>query len=71
MDNILAGSPLGLDQVGVRLSEERQVEAPAFEHLDELGFAPVGADLGEKHDVPPPIVPDVSHLSDWLTINRA
>ena len=28
-----------------------------------FGVAPAGADLADKHEAPPPIVPDVSHMS--------
>ncbi|KAA1172398.1 hypothetical protein FWJ25_14530 [Marinobacter salinexigens] len=63
VDDILSGSGLGLDPVGVTLAEPEEVEAPMFQHLDEWSLAPSGSDLGVKRDVPPPIVPDVSHLS--------
>ena len=63
VDDILAGSGLGLDPVGVTLAEHQLAEAPMFEHLDEWSLAPPGSDLGVKRDLPPPVVPDVSHLS--------
>ncbi|WP_303290398.1 hypothetical protein [Marinobacter sp. SS5-14b] len=63
VDDILAGSGLGLDPVGVTLAEHQEAEAPMFEHLDEWSLAPPGSDLGVKRDLPPPVVPDVSHLS--------
>jgi len=34
-----------------------------FQHLDDWTLAPAGSDIGVKRDLPPPIVPDVSHLS--------
>jgi hypothetical protein len=63
VDDILAGSGLSLDPVGVTLAEHNEVEAPMFEHLDDWTLAPAGSDLGVKRDLPPPMVPDVSHLS--------
>lgn len=63
VDDLLAGSGLGLDPTGTRLSEERHDPAPMFEHLDEWTLAPPGTDLGVEHETPPPVVPDVSHLS--------
>ncbi|WP_029654412.1 hypothetical protein [Marinobacter daepoensis] len=63
VDDILAGSGLSLDPVGVTLVEHEDVEAPMFEHLDDWTLAPAGSDLGVERDVPPPIVPDTSHLS--------
>ncbi|MBZ2170323.1 hypothetical protein [Marinobacter sp. F4216] len=63
VDDILSGSGLGLDPAGVRLVETQDVEAPEFEHLDEWSLAPTGSDIGIKEDLPPPMVPDVSHLS--------
>ncbi|GGY84078.1 hypothetical protein [Marinobacter zhanjiangensis] len=63
VDDLLAGSSLGLEPTGVRLSEERHDPAPMFQHLDEWTLAPAGTDLGVKRDTPPPVVPDVSHLS--------
>lgn len=63
VDEILAGSSLKLDPPGVTLIEPREVEPPMFEHLDEWTLAPPGADLGVGCQQPPPIVPDVSHLS--------
>ena len=62
-DEVLAGSSLGLDPVGTRLAEERDVPHPVFKHLDEWTIAPAGTDLGVEREVPPPVVPDVSHLS--------
>lgn len=63
VDTILAGSGLSLDPVGVTLAEHQEVEAPMFQHLDEWTLAPAGTDLGVERDLPPPVVPDVSHLS--------
>ena len=63
VDSILAGSGLTLDPVGVTLEEHREAQAPMFQHLDEWTLAPPGSELGVKRDVPPPMVPDVSHLS--------
>ncbi len=63
VDTILAGSGLSLDPVGVNLAEHQEVEAPMFQHLDEWTLAPAGTDLGVERDLPPPVVPDVSHLS--------
>ncbi|HET8848670.1 MAG TPA: hypothetical protein VFM78_02195 [Marinobacter sp.] len=63
VDDILAGSGLSLDPVGVTLAEHHEVEAPMFDHLDDWTLAPAGSDLGVKRDLPPPLVPDVSHLS--------
>lgn len=63
VDEILAGSGLSLDPVGVTLVEHQEVEAPMFEHLDEWSLAPPGSDLGVERETPPPIVPDTSHIS--------
>ncbi|MDO6443534.1 hypothetical protein [Marinobacter sp. 2_MG-2023] len=63
VDDILAGSALGLDPVGVTLMESEETEAPMFQHLDDWTLAPAGSDIGVKRELPPPIVPDVSHLS--------
>lgn len=63
VDDILAGSGLSLDPVGVTLAEHQEAEAPMFKHLDDWSLAPPGSDLGVKRDLPPPVVPDVSHLS--------
>ncbi|MEQ9545771.1 MAG: hypothetical protein RIK85_07175 [Marinobacter sp.] len=63
VDSILAGSGLSLEPVGVPLAEHQEVEAPMFQHLDEWTLAPAGTDLGVERDLPPPMVPDVSHLS--------
>ena len=63
VDDILAGSGLSLDPVGVTLVEHQEAEAPMFEHLDDWTLAPAGSDLGGKRDFPPPVVPDTSHLS--------
>ncbi|MGM0569780.1 hypothetical protein [Marinobacter sp.] len=62
-DEVLAGSSLGLDPVGTRLADEKEEPQPMFEHLDEWTVAPAGTDLGVERDLPPPVVPDVSHLS--------
>ena len=63
VDAILSGSGLSLDPVGVTLTEKTEVEPPMFQHLDEWSLAPAGSDLGIERDLPPPVVPDVSHLS--------
>lgn len=63
VDDILAGSGLTLDPPGVTLAEHQEAEAPMFEHLDDWTLAPPGADIGVERDLPPPLVPDVSHLS--------
>lgn len=63
VDDLLAGSNLGLDPVGTRLSDEHHDPAPMFEHLDEWTIAPAGEDLGVRTEGPPPMVPDISHLS--------
>ncbi|AOY89021.1 hypothetical protein BKP64_13080 [Marinobacter salinus] len=63
VDDILSGSDLTLDPVGVTLAEHSEVEAPMFQHLDDWTLAPAGSDLGVERDLPPPLVPDVSHLS--------
>jgi len=63
VDEILAGSALGLDPVGVALALPEAAEPPMFQHLDDWTLAPAGSDIGVKRDLPPPIVPDVSHLS--------
>lgn len=63
VDSILSGSGLTLDPVGVTLAEAEEVEAPMFEHLDEWTVAPAGSDIGVERDLPPPLVPDTSHLS--------
>jgi len=63
VDDILAGSGLNLDPVGVTLAEHQEAEAPMFEHLDDWTLAPAGSDLGVERELPPPMVPDVSHLS--------
>ena len=63
VDTILSGSGLSLDPVGVTLTEKTEVEPPMFQHLDEWSLAPAGSDLGVERDLPPPVVPDVSHLS--------
>jgi len=63
VDDILAGSGLSLDPVGVTLVEPEEVEPPMFQHLEDWSVAPPGTDLGVKRDLPPVPVPDVSHLS--------
>ncbi|MCM0614291.1 hypothetical protein KFJ24_17515 [Marinobacter sediminum] len=63
VDDILSGSSLSLDPVGVTLVEHTDVDAPMFQHLDDWTLAPAGSDLGVERDLPPPMVPDVSHLS--------
>ncbi|MBW0148600.1 hypothetical protein [Marinobacter arenosus] len=63
VDDILSGSGLGLDPVGVTLMEHTEVEPPMFQHLDDWTLAPAGTDLGVDRELPSPVVPDVSHLS--------
>ncbi|NMT63259.1 hypothetical protein [Marinobacter orientalis] len=63
VDTILSGSGLSLDPVGVTLEEHREARAPMFQHLEDWTLAPPGTELGVKRDIPPPVVPDVSHLS--------
>lgn len=63
VDRILSGSGLSLDPVGVTLEEHREAPAPMFQHLDDWTLAPPGSELGVKRDLPPPVVPDVSHLT--------
>ncbi|MBD3641884.1 MAG: hypothetical protein HUJ18_12900 [Marinobacter sp.] len=63
VDDILAGSGLNLDPVGVTLAEHQEAAPPMFEHLEDWTLAPAGSDLGVERELPPPMVPDVSHLS--------
>ncbi|MBW4935485.1 hypothetical protein [Marinobacter sp. F4206] len=63
VDTILSGSGLGLDPVGVTLMAHTEVKPPMFQHLDDWTLAPAGTDLGVDRELPPPVVPDVSHLS--------
>ncbi|WP_336367419.1 hypothetical protein [Marinobacter sp. C2H3] len=63
VDDILAGSGLTLDPVGVTLAPATVSEPPMFEHLDDWSLAPVGADLGHDREAPPVATPDISHLS--------
>jgi hypothetical protein len=63
VDSILSSSGLTLDPVGVTMEEHKEVKAPMFEHLDEWTLAPPGTELVENRHTPPPVVPDVSHLS--------
>jgi len=63
VDSILSGSSLTLDPVGITLEEHKEAEVPMFEHLDEWTLAPPGTVLLEARESPPPVVPDVSHLS--------
>lgn len=63
VDTILSGSGLTLDPVGVTLEQHREAPAPMFQHLEDWTLAPPGTELGVKRDLPPPVVPDVSHLS--------
>ncbi len=63
VDDILAGSGLSLDPVGVTLMAHKEVEPPMFQHLDDWTLAPPGSELGVKRDLPSPVVPDVLHLS--------
>jgi hypothetical protein len=63
VDSILAGSSLTLDPVGITIAEHKEVKAPMFEHLDEWTLAPPGVRLVESRNSPPPVMPDVSHLS--------
>ena len=59
---ILAGKSFDLAPVGERLSESHQVEAPLFDHLDEISLAPVGSDLSDHAEPPAVPEPDNSHL---------
>ncbi|WP_372971299.1 hypothetical protein [Marinobacter sp.] len=63
VDTILSGSALTLDPVGVTLEQHREAPAPMFQHLEDWTLAPPGTELGVKRDLPPTVVPDVSHLS--------
>lgn len=63
VNDILAGSTLGLDPVGVTLAEPEEVKPPMFHQLEDWTLAPAGSDIGIERDLPPPVVPDVSHLS--------
>jgi hypothetical protein len=63
VDEILSGTNFSLDPVGVTLAEPTAVDAPMFQHIEGWTLAPAGSDLGVKKDLPPPVVPDVSHLS--------
>ncbi|MCK2150435.1 hypothetical protein MYE70_15345 [Marinobacter alexandrii] len=63
VDDILSGSGLSLDPVGVTLVEHTEVEPPMFQHLEDWTLAPAGTELGVERELPPPVVPDVSHLS--------
>lgn len=62
-DAVLAGSALTLDPPGVTLAESVPVKAPGFDRIDAWSVAPAGSDIGSKNEMPPPIVPDTSHLS--------
>jgi len=61
-DEILAHTDISLDPLGVRLSDEIELEAPELPGLDSMSLAPLGSDLGDKRDAPPVMVPDISHL---------
>ena len=63
VDDILAGSGLSLDPPGVTLVNPERPVAPLFRNLDSWTIAPAGSELGEKRETPPPITPDISHLS--------
>jgi hypothetical protein len=63
VDGILAGSELTLDPPGMTLAEHREAETPMFENLDGWTLAPAGSELAVSRELPPPVVPDVSHLS--------
>ncbi|MBS3803847.1 MAG: hypothetical protein KGY54_04810 [Oleiphilaceae bacterium] len=63
VDDLLAGSGLSLDPVGITLAEPEETAPPIFQHLDEWTLAPAGTLLAEKEQAPPPPVPDVSHLA--------
>jgi hypothetical protein len=62
VEAILANLEVSIAPVGQRLSDERKVEAPLFEHLDELKLAPAGSNLQDQKEELPVSVPDVSHL---------
>ncbi len=59
---ILEGKDFHLEPAGVRLSEEHEVDAPLFEHLDEISLAPVGSNLADKKEEVATPEPDISHL---------
>lgn len=63
VDSILAGSGLTLGPVGITLEQHKEVKTPMFEHLDEWTLAPPGTELVESRHTPPPVKPDISHLS--------
>lgn len=63
VDDILAGSGLSLDPPGVTLVKHQETAPPLFQHLDSWTLAPAGSELGEKRETPPPVNPDISHLS--------
>jgi len=62
-DAVLAGSALTLEPPGETLAESVPVVVPSFDHLDAWSLAPAGSDIGSKEELPPPIVPDTSHLA--------
>jgi len=62
-DEVLAGSALTLDPAGVTLAQPVLIEALSFDHLDAWSLAPAGSDVGSRQELPPPIVPDISHLA--------
>ncbi len=63
VDEILAGKPMDIAPVGAQIGEHQEVEAPVFEHLEDITIAPAGSDLLESEALPPPPAPDVSHIS--------
>lgn len=63
VDTILSGKEVGIAPTGTTLGEEKHVDAPIFEHIDDIDVAPAGEDLSEHEDLPPPPAPDVSHIS--------
>ncbi|MCP5208094.1 MAG: hypothetical protein H7A01_12870 [Hahellaceae bacterium] len=63
VETILAGKSLSVAPAGSTLGEHHEVEAPIFEHLDDIDIAEVGADMSTAEKLPPPPAPDVSHIS--------
>ena len=61
-DAVLAGSSLTLDPPGVTLAKPRPVQPRHFENLGAWSVAPSGSNIGSKEELPPPTVPDTSHL---------
>jgi hypothetical protein len=62
VDEILSKTHFELDPVGIRLSDEQQLEVPEFHELDDVTLAPVGSDLVDQKEELPVVLPDISHL---------